>query len=113
MANRWHPEPLAADHELGGFDCGVPVLNQWLIAEARRAQAADTARTYVWADESNDVVAYYSETAEEFVRRRHRELQARGRRNAEIWTVVADELAHRPVAPGAISERRLRRLVYG
>jgi hypothetical protein len=60
-----------------------------------------------------DVVAYYSETAEEFVRRRHRELQARGRRNAEIWTVVADELAHRPVAPGAISERRLRRLVYG
>ena len=60
-----------------------------------------------------DVVAYYSETTEEFVRRRHRELQARDRRNAEIWTVIADELAHRPVAPGAVSERRLRRIVYG
>ena len=53
------------------------------------------------------------ETTEEFVRRRHRELQARDRRNAEIWTVIADELAHRPVAPGAVSERRLRRIVYG
>jgi hypothetical protein len=60
-----------------------------------------------------DIVAYYAETTEEFVRRRHRELQARDRRNAEIWTVIADELAHRPVAPGAISERRLRRFVYG
>ncbi|PVZ11931.1 hypothetical protein C8D89_103261 [Actinomycetospora cinnamomea] len=60
-----------------------------------------------------DVVAFYSETTEEFVRRRHRELQARDRRNAEIWTVIADELAHRPVAPGPVSERRLRRIVYG
>ncbi|TDQ50096.1 hypothetical protein EV188_11092 [Actinomycetospora succinea] len=60
-----------------------------------------------------DVVAFYSETTEEFVRRRHRELQARDRRNAEIWTVIADELAHRPVAPGEVSERRLRRMVYG
>ncbi len=60
-----------------------------------------------------DVVTYYSETAEEYVRRRHRELQARDRRNAEIWPVIADELAHRPVAVGAVSERRLRRIVYG
>jgi hypothetical protein len=61
-----------------------------------------------------DVVAYYrSETTEQYVRRRHRELQARDRRNAEIWTVIADELAHRPVSPGAVTERRLRRMVYG
>ncbi|HSK58376.1 MAG TPA: hypothetical protein VK935_04910 [Actinomycetospora sp.] len=61
-----------------------------------------------------DVVAFYcSETTEEYVRRRHRELQARDRRNAEIWAVIADELAHRPVAPGAVSARRLRRMVYG
>jgi hypothetical protein len=60
-----------------------------------------------------DVVAFYSETTEEFVRRRHRELQARDRRNAEIWAVIAEELAQRPVAPGPINERRLRRIVYG
>jgi GNAT superfamily N-acetyltransferase len=37
----------------------VPSLNQWLTSQARRAQAADTARTYVWANQEGDVVAYY------------------------------------------------------
>ena len=60
-----------------------------------------------------DVVAYFSETTEEYVLRRHRELQARDRRNPEIWATVAAELARRAVAPGPVSERRLRRIVYG
>jgi hypothetical protein len=55
-----------------------------------------------------DVVAYFSETSEEYVRRRHRELQA-----AEIWAVIASELAARPVRSGEVSERQLRRIVYG
>lgn len=60
-----------------------------------------------------DVVAYFSETTEEYVRRRHRELRNRHHRNEEIWTVVAEELAARTVAPGPVSHRRLRRIVYG
>ncbi|GAA3279010.1 hypothetical protein Dvina_01355 [Dactylosporangium vinaceum] len=60
MTAEWHPEPLSDDHEIGLFDCGVPALNLWLATQARRAQAADTARTYVWADDERDVVAYYS-----------------------------------------------------
>lgn len=60
-----------------------------------------------------DVVAYFSETVEEYVRRRHRELQARDRRNAEIWAEIASELATRPVRVGEVSERQLRRIVYG
>ena len=60
-----------------------------------------------------DVVAYFRETAEEYVRRRHRELQAREKRNDEIWAVIAAELAARPVASGPVSARRLRRIVYG
>jgi hypothetical protein len=60
-----------------------------------------------------DVVAYFSETTEEYVRRRHRELQAHNRRNAEIWTEIGAELATRAVAPGPVSERRMRRIVYG
>jgi hypothetical protein len=60
-----------------------------------------------------DVVAYFSETAEEYVRRRHRELQAHDRRNAEIWAVIASELTARPVRSGEVSERQLRRIVYG
>ncbi|KAA9153084.1 hypothetical protein FPZ12_035560 [Amycolatopsis acidicola] len=60
-----------------------------------------------------DVIAYFRETTEEFVRRRHSELRKRGRRNAEIWRIVAAELAERPVGAGELSERQLRRIVYG
>lgn len=60
-----------------------------------------------------DVVAYFRETTEQFVRRRHAELQRRGRKNAEIWTVLSEELAERRVNPGELSERQLRRIVYG
>ncbi|MBL1073253.1 hypothetical protein JK358_02470 [Nocardia sp. 2] len=60
-----------------------------------------------------DVVGYFDETAEDFVRRRHAELQRRQVRNAEIWQVLADELAQRPVAAPVFTERQLRRIVYG
>lgn len=60
-----------------------------------------------------DVLAYFDETTEEFVRRRHRELQARGLVNAEIFGRIAEELPHRAVAPPALTQRQLRRIVYG
>lgn len=60
-----------------------------------------------------DVIAYYRETTEEFVRRRHGELRQRGRKNAEIWQLLAAELAGRPVGAGELTERQLRRIVYG
>jgi GNAT superfamily N-acetyltransferase len=60
MITPWRPEMLSEEHELGAFDCGNPLLNQWLTAQARRAQDADTARTYVWAEQEGAVVAYYS-----------------------------------------------------
>lgn len=60
-----------------------------------------------------DVLAYFRETTEEYVRRRHGELRQRGRKNVEIWALLAQELAERPVSPGELSERQLRRIVYG
>ncbi|MFI6866850.1 hypothetical protein [Nocardia sp. NPDC050406] len=60
-----------------------------------------------------DVIAYFGETTEEYVRRRHAELRGRGRKNAEIWAEIADELATRPVRAGELTERQLRRMVYG
>ncbi|MER5783034.1 hypothetical protein ABT104_15110 [Streptomyces mobaraensis] len=60
-----------------------------------------------------DVLAYFDETAEEFVRRRHRELQSGGLANAEIFERIAAELPHRVVAPPPLSLRQLRRIVYG
>lgn len=60
-----------------------------------------------------DVLAYFDETTEDFVRRRHRELQSGGLVNAEIFERIAAELPHRAVAPPELSLRQLRRIVYG
>jgi len=60
-----------------------------------------------------DVIAYFGETAAEFVRRRHDELHHRQYKNPQIWPLIATELAHRPVAAPELSQRQLRRIVYG
>jgi hypothetical protein len=59
-----------------------------------------------------DVTAYFSETVEQFVRRRHGELQSQ-RKNDEIWPAIIGELATRRFSATARSERQLRRIVYG
>ena len=60
-----------------------------------------------------DVLAHLDESAEEYVRRRHRELQRRGLTNDRIWALVRAELPQRRFSARALSERQLRRLVYG
>ncbi|MBT2412005.1 MULTISPECIES: hypothetical protein [unclassified Streptomyces] len=60
-----------------------------------------------------DVLAYFDETTEEFVRRRHRELQAQGLVNATIFERIKAELTYRAVAPPELTLRQLRRIVYG
>jgi GNAT superfamily N-acetyltransferase len=53
--------PLGPDHEVGAFQCGKQSLDDWLRGQARRAQEAGTARTYIWTKpDSPDVLAYYS-----------------------------------------------------
>lgn len=61
----------------------------------------------------DDVAAYFAEPVEAVVRRRHRELQARGLANPEIYERIAAELALRPVAAPVLSSRQIRRIVYG
>jgi GNAT superfamily N-acetyltransferase len=51
------PEPLTAEHDLSGFDCGVSVLNDWLKQRALKNESRFS-RTYVVC-EGNRVVAYY------------------------------------------------------
>nr|WP_221634483.1 hypothetical protein [Nocardioides luti] len=60
-----------------------------------------------------DVVAFHAEPVEAYVRRRHAHLKTYGARNDEIFARIAAELATRVVAAPALSERQLRRLVYG
>jgi hypothetical protein len=61
----------------------------------------------------SEVVEYFSEPTETFVRRRHRELQAGGLVNAVIFGQLAQELPRWRVVPPPLSPRQLRRIVYG
>lgn len=60
-----------------------------------------------------DVLAYFDETTEEFVRRRHRELQGQGLLNAAIFEQISADLPYRAVAPPELTLRQLRRIIYG
>nr|WP_202486282.1 hypothetical protein [Streptomyces sp. SID4985] len=60
-----------------------------------------------------DVLAYFDETTQEYVRRRHRELQAEGLRNTAIFDRIEADLKYRAVAPPELTLRQLRRMVYG
>lgn len=60
-----------------------------------------------------DVVAFHAETLESYVRRRHAELKTYGAKNPEIFARISAELHERVVAAPELSERQLRRIVYG
>lgn len=51
------PVPLTAEHDLSGFDCGEPALNDWLRHRALKNESRFS-RTYVVC-QGNRVVAYY------------------------------------------------------
>ena len=60
-----------------------------------------------------EVLGYFGESMEEFVRRRHRELKTEGLTNEQVFARIAAELPARRVAPPQLSLRQLRRVVYG
>ena len=60
-----------------------------------------------------DVIAFHAQPLEAYVRERHAHLKAYGARNPEIFARIAEELTTRVVAAPELSERQLRRIVYG
>jgi len=60
-----------------------------------------------------EVLAFLDERPEEFVSRRHRELQAQGLSNSEIFARLTAELEGWRFRAPAYSERQLRRMIYG
>jgi hypothetical protein len=77
------------------------------IAASSGLSAGEAARVVA------DVLAWYREPVADFVRRRHAHLQAHGRKNEEIFAMIAAELSGRVVAAPELSLRQLRRIVYG
>lgn len=60
-----------------------------------------------------DVLSFHDQPVEEWVRRRHAELKTYGARNAEIFARLQQELRGHVVAAPELSERQLRRMIYG
>lgn len=61
----------------------------------------------------DEVLAYLDESAEEFIRRRHLELQQEGHPNSKIFSRICEEVTHRRFRSPAYTERQIRRIVYG
>ena len=60
-----------------------------------------------------ELLAYFSESIDEFVVRRHRELQTEELRNEAIFERLAEELRQRRFTAPSLSQRQIRRLIYG
>ena len=60
-----------------------------------------------------EVLEYFSETVELFVARRHAELQGEELKNPDIFACIAAEVRQRRFAAPGLSERQIRRMVYG
>lgn len=53
------PEHLAGHHDVEGFNCGEPSLDNWLIRRAKANQASGASRTYVVC-RGDVVVGFYA-----------------------------------------------------
>lgn len=63
-STRFQPE----QHDVSTFTSGEESLDAWLREQAVPATARRTARTWVWLDPSNKVVAYYALSAHKVAR---------------------------------------------
>lgn len=77
------------------------------LTRTTRLSPAEAARVV------NEVLSFLAETPESFVRRRHHALQAEGLSNSVIFARLADELQQLRFRAGALSERQIRRIIYG
>ncbi len=60
-----------------------------------------------------EVVAFFAETTETFVKRRHHELKQSGYKNAAIYPLIQGELTDRRFSAPTLSTRQIRRVIYG
>ena len=57
--------------------------------------------------------AFFDVTLEEYVGRRHLELQKAGMRNQDIYAALLREVTDMRFAERDVTERQIRRLIYG
>jgi GNAT superfamily N-acetyltransferase len=57
------PQPLTSVHLLDEFNCGEPVLDEWLKRRAMSNQLSGASRTFVVLDQDSLVCGYYAMAA--------------------------------------------------
>lgn len=72
------PQPLSDKHDCSEFDCGEPLLNDWLKRRALANQSSGASRTFVAVDDRQRVMGYYALAAGAVA---HRESTGAIRRN--------------------------------
>jgi hypothetical protein len=77
------------------------------LSRTSRLSAAEVERLV------GEVIAFLDERPEEFVRRRHQALQEQGVANEESYRRIAQELGQRRFRAPPLSERQIRRIIYG
>ena len=56
----WSVEPFDRQwHDRSSFDCGIPILNEWLTTKVSQFEKKDLARTYVLVEAGSTVVKGY------------------------------------------------------
>lgn len=61
----------------------------------------------------NEILEFLSDTAEDYIRRRHLQLQALGLANEAIFQQIAAELPRRRFRVPELTQRQIRRVIYG
>ena len=62
----------------------------------------------------DEVIAYFSEAPEDYVRRRHHEIKREsGLSNLQIYQRIESEMAQLVFAAPSFSQRQIRRMIYG
>lgn len=77
------------------------------LSRSSRLSAAEAQRLI------HEVLGFLQETPEDYVRRRHRALQAEGLSNVAIYLQLARELSVWRFRAPVYSQRQIRRMIYG
>lgn len=108
------PEKLLTEHDLSGFDCGEPALDDWLRRRALQNEKSGASRTYV-VSAGQKVVGYYALAVGAVA---HAEALGRVRRNMPdpVPVMIIGRLAvhqdyqGRRIGPGLLRDAVLRTL---
>ena len=96
MANAtWDIEPFdKRRHDRAGFDCGLPVLNDWLLTKAGQYTKKDLARTYVLVESEQTIVkGYYALSNHTVIYKALASDQAKGLPQMDVPVVLIGRLA--------------------